>query len=187
MHPIYSPAVHHAMEFAAMKHEGQWRKHPHLNIPFISHPASVGLMLARAGYEDDVVVAGILHDVVEDCKVTPEQLADQFGEKVAQLVVQVSQPQDMSWMEKKEHYRKTLEIAQLEALAIAAADHTYNIHSLVEGMTINPRMRMSFVVSLEDRLQHEKMCYEIISRRLPGDLADEMNRALASLEQFVLG
>ncbi|MFA6447699.1 MAG: HD domain-containing protein [Patescibacteria group bacterium] len=185
MQPIYSQAVQHAMEFAAMKHEGQWRKHPYLNIPFISHPASVGLMLARAGYNDDVVVAGILHDVIEDCKVTAEQMADQFGEKVAQLVVQVSQPQNMTWMEKKEFYRKTLDVAQLEALAIAAADHTYNIHTLVEGMTINPRMRMSFEVTLEDRLQHEKMCYEIISRRLPGDLADELSQAVASLEQFV--
>jgi (p)ppGpp synthase/HD superfamily hydrolase len=145
----------------------------------------VGIMLARAGYDDDGVVAGILHDVIEDCKVTPEQLADQFGEKVAQLVVQVSQPQDLPWMEKKDAYRKTLETAQPEALAIAAADHAYNIHSLVEGMTINPRMRVSFEVSLEDRLQHEKMCYEIISHRLPGDLAEEMSLALASLEQFM--
>lgn len=168
-----------------MKHEGQWRKHPHLNIPFISHPAGVGIMLARAGYEDDVVVAGILHDVIEDCKVKAEQLADEFGEKVAKLVVQVSQPADMSWMEKKEFYRKTLDIAELEALAIAAADHIYNIRSLVEGMNINPRMRMSFVVTMEDRLQHEKMCHEIISRRLPGELANEMGEALASLEQFV--
>lgn len=78
-----------------------------------------------------------------------------------------------------------METAQPEALAIAAADHTYNIRSLVEGMTINPRMRMSFEVTLEDRLQHEKMCYEIISRRLPGDLAEEMSRALAGLEQFI--
>jgi len=179
---LYSELLHRAVEFAASKHEGQWRKHPHKNIPYISHPVCVGLTLQRAGFDDEVVAAGILHDVVEDCGVTPEAVVDLFGERVGYLVRQVSEPdRSVDWRERKRLYREVLEIAKVDAVAVAAADHLHNVKSLVQGMAADVRMRRSFTVKLEDRLEHEKEVLDIVKRRLPGQLADELAQAVEEL------
>jgi len=183
---LYSELLHRAVEFAATKHEGQWRKHPHKNIPYISHPVCVGLTLQRAGYADEVVAAGILHDVVEDCGVSPEAVADLFGERISYLVRQVSEPdRTVDWSERKRLYREVLEKADTDAVAVAAADHLHNIQSLIQGMAADIRMRRSFTVKLEDRLGHEKACLEIVERRLPGQLADELGQAVAELTSLL--
>lgn len=52
-------------------------------VPFVSHVLAVGMMLAAYGYAEDVVIAGILHDIVEDTEVTLEGIEEEFGEYVA--------------------------------------------------------------------------------------------------------
>lgn len=183
---VYSPLIHQAMEFAAAKHDSQWRKHPHKNIPYISHPASVAIWLTRAGYDEEVVAAGILHDVIEDCHVSSDELSTAFGERVAYLVRQVSeQDREVPWEDRKRAYRQVLELAKPEAVAIAAADHLHNIRSLIDGLEADSRMGRSFKVSMEQRFEHERACLDIVSRRLPGPLADELADAVADFAVFI--
>ena len=67
-----------AMRFAAQSHAGQLRKSS--ETPYFEHVAAVALILDRAGFPEDVVIAGLLHDVVEDTAVTFEQVASLFGD-----------------------------------------------------------------------------------------------------------
>src|SRR5258708_4719539 len=76
----YSPRVQKAVRFATKTHEVyQKQKRKGKDIPYITHPLTVGLILARAGASEDVVIAGILHDTIEDSppakKVTREMIA----------------------------------------------------------------------------------------------------------------
>src|SRR5919205_1041747 len=78
----YSDRINHALAFAAKHHDRQVRKGTRL--PYLTHPANVAIILTRYGQDEPTVVAGILHDVVEDCvreDHTPEMLEQRLGEK----------------------------------------------------------------------------------------------------------
>jgi (p)ppGpp synthase/HD superfamily hydrolase len=180
-----SPLVRRALEFASVKHQGQFRKHPTQKIPYISHPVSVGLMLARAGYDDEVVAAGVLHDVVEDCGVKLEELNDIFGPRVARLVDQVSEPsKELSWETRKGAYRKKLETADKEALAIAAADHLHNLESLADTYAVDPSVTKFFKVTMDKKMEHERLCSKIIGQRLDDSLAKDLASFLVKNSDF---
>ncbi len=76
--------VSKALIFASSAHEGQLRKGT--NVPYIVHPAEVCAIAATLTDDPEVLAAAVLHDVMEDCGVSEEELAAQFGTRVAQLV-----------------------------------------------------------------------------------------------------
>src|SRR5439155_190129 len=78
----YSDVINHAFAFAAKHHDQQVRKGTRL--PYLTHPANVAIILTRYGRDEPTVVAGILHDVIEDCvrqAYTRETLEQRIGEK----------------------------------------------------------------------------------------------------------
>ena len=72
-----------AYAYADEKHEGQTRRS---GEPYITHPLAVALILTELEMDDATLAAGLLHDVVEDCGVTRDQLASEFGNEIADLV-----------------------------------------------------------------------------------------------------
>ena len=75
--------VTRAYEFAKKCHEGQFRKS---GEPYIIHPLMVASILADMHADRDTLCAGLLHDVIEDCCVTKDEIALLFNPKVAELV-----------------------------------------------------------------------------------------------------
>src|SRR4051812_838752 len=90
-----------AISFATIAHTGQTRKgKPH--VPYITHPLSVGILLAQSGAKEDVIIAGILHDTIEDTDITYDQLEKVFGKVVAEMVNDVTeQDRTLPWAERK--------------------------------------------------------------------------------------
>ena len=122
--------IEEAIELAAKAHEGQVRKAS--DIPYISHPYAVGLMLARAGCSDEIVAAGILHDTVEDTDITLEYIREQFGEKVASIVEGCSEPdKSATWEERKEHTLAYLRTAPWEVKVVSCADKLHNARTIL--------------------------------------------------------
>ena len=85
---VYNPHVDAALlrrayAYAAQKHDGQSRRS---GEPYISHPLAVAVILTELEMDDATLAAGLLHDVVEDCGVTRDQLASEFGDEIADLV-----------------------------------------------------------------------------------------------------
>ena len=83
--------VSEAADFAARRHTGQQRK-GRGNEPYVNHLAEVAnlLSIATDGAAAELVAAGWLHDTIEDTATTREELAQKFGERVAALVVEVT-------------------------------------------------------------------------------------------------
>ncbi|MDP9150203.1 MAG: HD domain-containing protein, partial [Myxococcota bacterium] len=124
--------VKRALDRAAVWHRDQKRKYPGVDVPYVSHPAGVALLLARHGFDEEVVAAGALHDVIEDCRVSREELAALFGDRVAELVHTVSEADDsLPWEERKTRYLDRLAAAPWEAQAIGIADKIDNFLSIV--------------------------------------------------------
>lgn len=67
----------------------------------IFHPFTVGMILQRAGANTNCVIAGILHDVVEDTKYTLEDIKNEFGPEIAKIVDEVSEDKSLKWKERK--------------------------------------------------------------------------------------
>jgi len=104
---VYSTRIQKAINLAIKTHElDEQQKRKGKEIPYITHPLTVGLILSRAGASEDVVIAGILHDTIEDSseenKVTYELIQEMFGTEVAELVLSVTETdKSLSWHERK--------------------------------------------------------------------------------------
>src|SRR4051794_4099425 len=79
-----SLACERALRMAATGHRDQVRKGS--GTPYIEHPMAVALILDRSGFDEETVIAGLLHDLVEDTEVTLEQIRATFGDRVAEIV-----------------------------------------------------------------------------------------------------
>ncbi len=127
-----TPLLKRALDHAAVWHRDQKRKYPVVDVPYVSHIAGVVSILARHGFDDEVLAAGALHDVVEDCAVTRDELAGLFGARVADLVKAVSEEdKSLPWEERKTRYLESFERSPWDAQAIAIADKIDNFMSIV--------------------------------------------------------
>jgi (p)ppGpp synthase/HD superfamily hydrolase len=127
-----TPLLKRALDQAAVWHRDQKRKYPGVDVPYVSHVAGVTAILARHGFDDDVLAAGALHDVLEDCGVTHAELARLFGARVADLVRVVSEEdKSLPWEERKEKYLERFARAEWDAQAIGIADKVDNFASIV--------------------------------------------------------
>lgn len=123
-----------AIEFAAKAHKSQYRKGT--DIPYISHPYGVGMILLNAGCEEEVIIAGILHDTLEDTDTTEEDLLTNFGEEVLAIVKGCSEPdKSASWEERKKHTIDYLQHAPLSVRQVACADKLHNLRSIKRELT----------------------------------------------------
>ncbi len=118
-----------AIEFAARAHTGQYRKQT--KIPYIVHPLAVAQLLIEAECSDEVAVAGLLHDTVEDSPVTLEDIRSVFGDNVAGLVAGATEPEKVHrWEVRKQHTLDSLAEASHEVLQLICADKLHNIRSI---------------------------------------------------------
>ncbi len=121
-----------ALDQAAVWHRDQYRKYPGVQVPYVSHLAGVTAILARHGFAEPVLVAGALHDAVEDTDATLADIAQLFGDEVAALVAAVSEPdKSLSWEERKGQYLARFPHEPWSAQAITLADKIDNLESIL--------------------------------------------------------
>src|SRR3989338_2985076 len=136
----YTTLIQKAIRFSVKTHEVyQKQKRKGKDIPYITHPLIVGLILARAGASEDVIVAGILHDTIEDSKepkkVTVEMLTERFGENVAQLVSSVTEhDKTMSWQERKDEAFEHIKSFTHDQVLVKSGDVISNLSELIDDM-----------------------------------------------------
>jgi len=127
--------IEKAITFATMAHLKQTRKLT--NIPYITHPYHVGMLLLQAGCSEEIVCAGLLHDTVEDTEVTNQDLVREFGEEVARLVEGSSEPnKNLPWEDRKEHTIDFLKTAPRDICMIVCADKLSNIRSIISDIEV---------------------------------------------------
>jgi (p)ppGpp synthase/HD superfamily hydrolase len=141
----YSDRINHAFAFAAKHHDQQVRKGTRL--PYLTHPANVAVILTRYGRDEETVLAGILHDVVEDCvrsaytrQMLERRIRDKFGDSVVETVLMVSKRDaaedgtPLSADEQKEDYIARLAGASDSARWVCAADKIHNSGSILADL-----------------------------------------------------
>lgn len=121
--------IEYAIYYATKAHKGQRRKVE--DIDMIFHPFTVGMILQRNGCDEDIVAAGILHDVVEDTPHTFDDIEKEFGKEVRNYVYDASEPdKSLEWEERKKHTIEHLKTAPLGSKLIVACDKISNLEDL---------------------------------------------------------
>lgn len=144
-HHGYSDPVNHAFAFAAKHHDRQVRKGT--KLPYLTHPANVAVILSRYDRDEGTVVAGILHDVVEDCvrdgytrEMLEQRIGEKFGVHVLETVLTVTQRRvdddgvELSSEERKADYLNRLSYAGEAARWVCAADKVHNANSILSDL-----------------------------------------------------
>src|SRR5437868_4965528 len=147
----YSDRINHAFAFAAKHHDRQVRKGTRL--PYLTHPANVAVILSRYDQDEQTVVSGILHDVIEDCvrdgytrDMLEQRIGDKFGPEVLEIVLAVTHRQvdeegiELSSEERKDDYLARLAAASEKARWVCAADKIHNGSSILADLdrTLDP-------------------------------------------------
>jgi (p)ppGpp synthase/HD superfamily hydrolase len=131
-----------AMEYAAQAHQGDTRKGG--EVPYIVHPFEVAMILKENAFEDKIVAAGLLHDLLEDTDVEKEDLRKEFGEEILTLVLSASEKlegrDERSWDKRKNQTVKYLrEEAAFINKAVACADKLSNARSILRDLEAEPK------------------------------------------------
>ncbi len=137
--------VEKAYQFSKSAHAGQFRKS---GDPYISHPVAVAKLLAKWHLDAQALMAALLHDVVEDTPATKQQVSEQFGKPVAELVDGVSKLDRIEFQTEAhaqaENFRKMLlaMARDVRVILIKLADRLHNMRTL-DSMAADKRKRIA--------------------------------------------
>lgn len=123
-----------AFEFARQMHGGQLRKGT--QTPYLSHLMAVSSLVLESGGNEEEAIAALLHDAVEDCGGLPvlEKIRQQFGESIASIVKDCSEPESIPkppWKERKIAYIAQVAGAGDSVKRVACADKLHNLRSIL--------------------------------------------------------
>jgi len=128
--------LHRAIDLAARAHAGQLRKDKDVKIPYVAHVYGVAMLLQSQGFSEGVVIAGLLHDVLEDSPAFAAEVSG-FGDNVQRWVRTVTDPKpedSRPWLERKAGYIDQIRAGVPEAKAVACADKIHNMESTWLGL-----------------------------------------------------
>ncbi|HTL80521.1 MAG TPA: HD domain-containing protein [Bacteroidia bacterium] len=117
--------------FASECHSGQFRKDGH--TPYINHPLEVmHLLISEGGVEEqEILIAAMLHDVVEDTNVTAAEIQEKFGKRVAKIVLELTDDKTMTKEERKKEQLLSAKLLSSEARLIRLSDKICNVYDIL--------------------------------------------------------
>lgn len=187
--PALGPRLQRAFRYAAEKHYGQTRKQS--AVPYLSHLMAVASLVLEAGGDEDMAIAALLHDVVEDCGGMPRlrEIRKQFGSRVAKIVEgctdSFGEPKP-EWVERKKDYLREVKHAGIETRLVSASDKLHNVRTILadyrqHGEAIWAR----FTGKREGTLWYYRALSDEYRRRSPNRNTRELEIAVAELERAV--
>jgi (p)ppGpp synthase/HD superfamily hydrolase len=179
-----------ALRWAAVRHHGQTRRG--CDAPYVEHLLGVALILDRLGFDEDVVIAGLLHDAVEDTGATPEDIEARFGPSVASVVRHCSEQKTDAegrkrpWTDRKRDHLEAVADAPLAARAVLLADKLHNLVSIEVDLREGQPIWSHFHAERDEVLWYYRA---MIDRLGTGEarlehLADRCREALAAVESL---
>ena len=191
---MISKKVNLALKVASKAHRDQVRKGT--DIPYISHPVAVALIIGEYTTDENVIVAGILHDVLEDVKPSIYSEADMrgdFGDKITDIVKDVSEDKvagepEKPWIERKKGYLAHLDnLANVAPIIVSTADKIHTLtDTLDEYERVGNELWQRFNASKDDELWFYKTFLEIIQKKaIPEKMKADLGLLVDKLESAV--
>ena len=182
------PRLPAALTYAAEAHSRQVRKGT--DIPYVSHPIGVASLVLEHGGDEDQAIAGLLHDVLEDCGAEHEgPIRAAFGERVAAMVLDCTDGvpdgggDKAPWRDRKLAYLRHLETVDAAPLLVSACDKLHNARAIASDAAAGQDVFVRFKAGREGTLWYYGSLVEVIGRRLGEGhpLARELAGAVARM------
>ncbi|MEN9407657.1 MAG: hypothetical protein RLZZ455_873 [Candidatus Parcubacteria bacterium] len=174
-----------AIQFATAAHEHQKRKGK--EVSYIMHPLSVGLLLASSGAPEEIIIAGILHDTIEDTEVTYKDIEKEFGKHIADIVNDVTeQDKSLSWAERKRLALDHVATMHPDSLLVKTVDVLHNMSDQLEDYKKEgDSMFAKFNAGKEQQLErYEKLIEALQKRNVKNPLLPTLEATLAELKSL---
>lgn len=189
---VFTYKIKEAIGFSIKTHEvNQKQMRKGKDVAYITHPLTVGIILAGAGVEEDVIAAGILHDTIEDSvpekKVSRDMLIKKFGENVADIVASVSEiSKDLPWEKRKDEMLQHIATFSHSSLLVKSADIISNATELIDDCEQDGDNVFSrFNAPKEKILQHYLLTITaIINRWSENHLAEDLRSVAWRLQSL---
>ena len=171
----FSLRIHRAFDYTAMAHRNQTRKDPDISIPYFSHLAGVAQILSIHNFSEDVIIAGVLHDLIEDviekgnAEYNEKRTKAEFGDNVYSLVDWVTQRKKdqnnikIAWEVRGQAYIDRLKGAPNEAKAISCADKIHNMQSIILAIDRGVPMWKHLKANPDDQIQKFQNLHNTVS------------------------
>ncbi len=185
--------IERAIVRATVLHHAQKRRVS--GVPYIVHPYSVAFLLAHYIDDEDVIIAALLHDTLEDVpEYSAALLREEFGDRVCAIVLEVTEDftqaekedhsiRGTNWRARKEQYLHNLSNDSQEALLVATADKIHNMRNTLDEYGIHgTEVWDKFKRNADNLIWFYTEAARVISARLTHPLVDEMNRLLLDLQ-----
>jgi len=175
---MYSFRIEQAIRAAAVLHDGQARKGT-APYPYITHLVAVSYLLSDYTKDEDTIIAGLLHDTLEDTDYTPEELETDFGASVRAIVEGVTEALSAerslySWDERQDRYFNALTNAPKESLMVSAADKIHNMRSIVEEYHDKPDLfKKQFSRDIDKMIQKYDRLKVLLDEKLDSEIMKE--------------
>ncbi len=191
---MISKKVNLALKTASKAHRYQARKGT--DIPYISHPVAVAMIINEYTTDEDIIVAGVLHDILEDVKpsiYSEMDMRGDFGDKITDIVKDVSEDKvagepEKPWIERKKGYLAHLNnLANVEPIIVSAADKIHNLADMLdEYERVGNELWQRFNASKDDELWFYKTFLEIIQKKaIPEKMKADLGLLVDKLESAV--
>jgi len=190
-----TPRIQQAINLASRLHLGQVRKGD-VDLPYISHPFSVAWILSNYTDDEDVIISGLLHDILEDVKgYYYEDLKRDFGAKVAGIVKGVSEDKDpniesddkATWEDRKTKYLAGLDNDSDESLMVCAADKIHNLQSMINAyQEKGEALWDSFNSPKEKKLWLYEEIAKTLQKRLNSPIVSELEAVYREAERILI-
>lgn len=186
----YSEKIDKAIRAATTLHDGHIRR-GRFSYPYVTHLISVAFIVSSYTDDEDCIAAAFLHDTLEDTEYTPEDMFDDFGEQVTEIVLGVSeyygtQSARPDWTSRKQEYIKQLNNAPNGSLIVSAADKIHNFSCILDEYVGRPNAFIrDFGTNLLQRLNHYQEVSNVINRRLQNPIVPAFNETFAKYRAFL--
>lgn len=185
---LLSARLERALRWAAVCHQGQTRRGS--DTPYVQHVMAVAMILDRLGFPEEIVVAGLLHDVVEDTAATLAEVEARFGAEVAAIVGHCteikfdSEGRKRPWIDRKRDHLAALDQAPLPSRAVVLADKLHNLLSIQVDLDQGHDVWQTFHAGREDVLWYYRAMIDSLGTATDprlARLADECRQALQTV------
>lgn len=175
--------IERAVRIASVAHRSQVRKDG--DMPYISHPVMVAIKLLKSGFDDDVVAAALVHDVLEDTEYPAIKLKEELGDNVFNMVKALTHDDSLSWEEKKVKYVESIRVSDDNVKAISIADKIHNAESLLVAYDERDKdVWKMFNRGRDKKIWFEREMLKVFKETWKHPLIDEYEKLIEEIESL---